>query len=53
MDERNTTLEAIIREYIAKIVAEYDQEMLERSFERFQFRFGKREWKRQDLYDRA
>jgi hypothetical protein len=44
MDERDKTSEAIIREYLAK---------LERSFERFQFRFGEREWKRRDLYDRA
>jgi len=30
-----------------------EQDTLERSFERFQFRIGKHDWKRTDLYARS
>jgi hypothetical protein len=59
--ERDTTLTRMIREYLETVAAENaetgrkrrERVALERSFERFQFRFGKRTWKREDLYERS
>jgi hypothetical protein len=59
--ERDTTLTGMVREYLEKLAAEEaatgrkrrDREALERSFERFQFKVGKRTWKRADLYARS
>ncbi|HEV3198937.1 MAG TPA: hypothetical protein VGZ73_13560 [Bryobacteraceae bacterium] len=58
--ERDTTLTGLIREYLEKLAADEaafgrkqrEREALERSFEELQFRVGKRNWKRSDLYDR-
>jgi len=59
--ERDTTLTGMVREYLEKLAAEEaatgrrrrERETLERSFERFQFRVGKRTWKRADLHARS
>lgn len=59
--ERDTTLTGLIRDYLEKLAAENaasgrkrrEREALERSFERFQFKVGKRTWKRADLYARS
>jgi hypothetical protein len=59
--ERDTTLTGLVREYLEKLAAEAattgrrkrEREALERSFEKFQFKMGKRNWKREDLYERS
>ncbi|MBI1787384.1 MAG: hypothetical protein HYR60_07515 [Acidobacteria bacterium] len=59
--ERDTTLTGIVRDYLEKLAAENavssrkrrERAALESSFERFQFRVGKRTWKRADLYARS
>ena len=59
--ERDTTLTGLVRDYLEKVAAENatssrkrrEREALERSFERFQFKVGKRTWKRADLYVRS
>jgi predicted transcriptional regulator len=59
--ERDTTLTGLVRDYLEHLVVEEaasgrkrrEREALERSFERFQFRVGKRTWKRSDLYARS
>ena len=61
--ERDTTLTGLIRDYLEKLAAEdaaigrrrREREALdlERSFERFRFKVGKRTWKRADLYVRS
>jgi hypothetical protein len=59
--ERDTTLTGMVRDYLEKVAAEdaasgrkrREREALERSFERFQFKTGKRTWKRADLYARS
>ena len=59
--ERDTTLTGMVREYLENIAAEEgargrkrrERERLERTFEEFKFRIGKRTWKRQDLYVRS
>jgi hypothetical protein len=56
--ERDTTLTGIVRSYLETVAKESaaadrrrrEREALERSFERFQFKVGKRTWKRADLY---
>jgi len=58
--ERDTTLTGLVRAYLQELAAENansgrkrrEIEALERSFEQFQFRMGKRTWKREDLYER-
>jgi len=60
--ERDTTLTGLVREYLEKVAAESaasgrkrrELEALERSFKQFHFKldYGKRTWKREDLYDR-
>jgi hypothetical protein len=59
--DRDTTLTGLVREYLEKLAAENatsgrkrrEIEALERSFKLFQFRVGKRTWKREDLYERS
>ena len=59
--ERDTTLTGLVRTYLEDLAAEHaasgrkrrEREALERSFERSQFRIGKRAWKREDLYVRS
>lgn len=58
--ERDTTLTGMVRAYLEEVAAEHatsgrnrrEREALERSFSQFQFRVGKRTWKREDLYAR-
>jgi hypothetical protein len=59
--DRDTTLTGLVREYLERLAAENatsgrkrrEIEALERSFKQFQFRVGKRTWKREDLYERS
>jgi predicted transcriptional regulator len=59
--EQDTTLTGMIRDYLQQLADEdsasgrkrREREALERSFRRFQFRVGKRGWKREDLYARS
>jgi predicted transcriptional regulator len=59
--DRDTTLTRMIREYLERVAAEdsasgrkrREREVLERSFTQFQFKLGKRTWKREDLYVRS
>jgi hypothetical protein len=58
--ERDTTLTGLVRAHLQELAAEHAQsgrkrrelEALEESFKQFQFRMGKRTWKREDLYER-
>jgi hypothetical protein len=55
--ERGTTLAELVRRYLEDLVSRHaaaerkrrDLEALERSFSQFQFRVGKRAWRREDL----
>lgn len=59
--DKDTTLTGLVRDYLTELAKKdsasgrmrRDREALERSFEQFQFRVGKRAWKRADLYDRS
>jgi hypothetical protein len=59
--ERDTTLTGMVRDYLVALAAEdaasgrrrREREVLERSFESFRFKVGKRTWKRADLYARS
>lgn len=59
--DRDTTLTGIIRDHLTALAEESERsgrkrrerEALERSFERYQWKVGKRTWKRADLYARA
>jgi predicted transcriptional regulator len=59
--ERDSTLTGLVRDYLEKLAVDdaasgrrrREREALERSFERLQFRVGKRTWKRADLYART
>jgi hypothetical protein len=59
--ERDTTLTGIVRGYLETLAVEdaasgrrrREREALERSFESFRFKVGKRTWKRVDLYARS
>jgi hypothetical protein len=58
--ERDTTLTGLVRAYLQDLACEHaksgrkrrELEALEQSFRDFQFRMGKRTWKREDLYER-
>jgi hypothetical protein len=58
--ERDTTLTGLVRAHLQELAAEHaksgrkrrELEALEESFKQFQFRMGKRTWKREDLYER-
>ena len=59
--DRDTTLTGLVREHLEKLAAEKavsgrkrrERDALERTFKQFQFRVGKRTWKREDLSTRA
>ena len=59
--ERDSTLTGLVREYLQQLAHEdaasgrqrREREALERSFDRLQFKVGKRTWKRADLYARS
>ena len=59
--ERDTTLTGMVRDYLEQLAAgdaasgrrRREREALERSFEAFRFKVGKRTWKRADLYARS
>ncbi len=59
--DRDTTLTGLVREFLTELARESEaagrkrreRDALERSFEEFQFKVGKRTWKRADLYDRS
>jgi len=59
--ERDTTLTALVRDYLENLVAQNtisgrkrrERETLERSFREIQFRIGKRTWRREDLHARS
>lgn len=58
--ERDTTLTGMVRDYLEKLADEdsasgrkrREREALERSFQRFRFKVGKRTWSRAGLYAR-
>lgn len=58
--ERDTTLTALVRSYLQELAAQDEKsgrkrrelEALDESFKQFQFRMGKRTWRREDLYER-
>ena len=58
--ERDTTLTGLVREYLESLDREHaasgrkrrEREALHRTFKQFQFRVGKKNWKREDLYAR-
>ncbi len=58
--DRDTTLTRLVREYLSELIRQdpatgpkrREREALERSFEQFQFRVGKKTWKREDLHER-
>jgi Family of unknown function (DUF6364) len=59
--DQETTLTGLVRAYLEQIAAENaksgrkrrELEALRRSFEKFQFRVGKRTWTRADLHERS
>jgi len=59
--ERDTTLTGLVRDYLVKLASEdaasgrkrREREALERSFAQFRIKVGKRNWKREDLHERA
>jgi uncharacterized protein DUF6364 len=59
--DRDTTLTALVRDYLEKLAAESvasgrkrrEIESLERTFESFSYNVGKRNWKRADLHARS
>jgi len=58
--ERDTTLTGLVREYLEQLAAEStvtgrkrrELEALERSFEKFSLKMGKKTWTRADLHER-
>lgn len=58
--ERDTTLAGLVRAYLESLAKEHaasgrkrrERDALERSFQHFRFRAGKKSWKREDLYAR-
>ena len=58
--ERDTTLTGLVREYLEKLAGENatsgrkkrEHEALQRSFAEIRLKIGKRDWKREDLYER-
>lgn len=59
--DRDTTLTQLVREYLQKLASDNaasgrkrrEREALERSFAELQISVGKRNWKREDLHERA
>ncbi|HEY3973310.1 MAG TPA: hypothetical protein VGM18_09920 [Candidatus Sulfotelmatobacter sp.] len=58
--ERDTTLTALVRAHLEALASEHaksgrkrrEVEALERSFREVKINYGKRTWRREDLYDR-
>jgi hypothetical protein len=59
--DRDTTLTGLVRAHLEQLASENaksgrkrrELEALQRSFEKFQFRVGKRTWTRADLHERS
>ena len=59
--ERDTTLTGMVREYLEQVAAaeatssrkQRELERVEQSFANFEFKVGKRIWRRSDLYARS
>lgn len=59
--ERDTTLTGLVRDYLEKLATENaasgrrrgERVALEKSFAQFRIKVGKRNWKREDLHERA
>ena len=59
--EKDTTLTGLVRDYLEKLALENaasgrkrrERETLERSFAQVRIKLGKRNWKREDLHERA
>jgi hypothetical protein len=59
--DRDTTLTGLVRDYLNELARQEgvagrrrrEREALERSFEQFQYKVGKKTWKRENLYERA
>jgi Family of unknown function (DUF6364) len=59
--ERDMTLTGLVRDYLEKLASENaasgrkrrEREALEKSFARLQISVGKRNWRREDLHERA
>jgi Family of unknown function (DUF6364) len=59
--EQDTTLTGLVRNYLENLAAQSDasgrgrreREALERSFDRFQYKVGRRTWTRSDLHARS
>ncbi len=59
--DRDTTLTGMVRDYLQQLAAENathgrrrrERDALERSFQQFRFKVGKRTWKRADLHARS
>ncbi len=59
--DRDTTLTGLVRDYLENLATEdaasgrkrREREALERSFERFRLKVGKRTWTREDLHARS
>jgi hypothetical protein len=59
--ERDTTLTGLVRSHLEELAEQHarsgrkrrDQELLQRTFDRFQIPMGKKTWRREDLYERS
>ena len=59
--DRDTTLTAMVRDYLQTVVSEdaaagrnrREREALEKTFREIQFLMGERNWSREDLYERG
>jgi len=59
--DRDTTLTGLVRDYLEQLAVENaasgrrrrEHEALQRSFAEFRLKIGKRNWKREDLYERG
>jgi hypothetical protein len=59
--DHDTTLTGLVRDYLTELAKQdsvsgrkrREREALELSFKQFQFRVGKRTWKRADLHERS
>jgi hypothetical protein len=59
--DRDTTLTGLVRDYLERLAAENaasgrkrrEREALEHSFQHFQFKIGRRTWRREDLHVRS
>ena len=59
--DRDTTLTGLVRQYLEQVAAEdfalgrkrREREALEHSFQKFQFKIGKRNWTREELNARS